>query len=147
MQMDQHKGTITRITPGLRGFTPKPWGWEDVVTNSKEVNYCLKEIFIKAGYGTSMHRHPVKDETIMVLEGSLIIEHFQTVATGPLAVKQKPAQQSRKMRLGPGEAARIEPDAWHRLTAPLDNTLLVEASTYHDDNDKETMEEENVPTA
>ena len=140
MSERSHEGAVERITPVLRTFVSKRWGWEDIITNSKPADYCLKKLFVKAGHETSMHRHPIKDETIMVLEGSLLVEYVQEVATGPLRVKLSGPIHYGRMRLGPGEAIRIEPTAWHRLRATTEDALLVESSTYHDDNDKETWE-------
>lgn len=47
----------------------KPWGYEDIWAETDK--YVGKILFIKAGHKLSKQYHNVKDETIMVLEGSL----------------------------------------------------------------------------
>lgn len=108
----------------------KKWGREEWLVNEPE--YCAKWLFLKMGHGMSLHRHLVKTETLMVMEGACFYEIR--------------AQELRKGVLKVGDALRILPGDWHSLWLPvdIDNAYwckILEVSTHHDDADVQRLRE------
>ncbi len=97
----------------------KPWGYE--VRWAINEKYLGKLLFIKDGNRLSKQYHEVKDETIYVLEGSLLLE------LGPhMSV---PEQESIKEVVSEGESRRIHPGMVHRFCAEMGDVILIEVST------------------
>lgn len=92
----------------------KPWGYELwwAVTD----RYVGKILHVTKGHSLSYQYHEVKDETMFLRAGKLLVEIEER--GGGL----------RKLRLLPGEALRILPFTKHRVTA-LEDSELLEAST------------------
>ena len=92
----------------------KPWGWEKVWAHTEK--YVGKILHINPGHRLSVQYHEVKDETIHVLSGILMLytTEFQIEHT-----------------LTPGMSLRIKPGQIHRFEALLggDPVVLLEAST------------------
>jgi len=109
-------------------ITPKNWGIEIKIVNNKL--YAGKLLRIKAGKRTSLHMHRKKDETIYVLGGELLVE-----------------LNGKRMILTDGDAIRIKPKTWHRLSARTE-CLLIEFSNPHRESDvvriKDSLEDEEV---
>ena len=97
--------------------TRKAWGFEKQLVNTEL--YCCKVLTVTGGKICSLHRHLVKDETFVCLEGSGYIE-----VEGHLA------------RVQPFSELRIPPGTWHRFGS-RDGMRLLEVSTHHDDEDVE----------
>ncbi len=92
----------------------KPWGHE--IRWAINDKYLGKILHIKRGAQLSRQYHEVKDETIYVLNGVLILE----LGKDPIETKV----------LGEGESYRIEPTVIHRFRAPPDSYVnLIEVST------------------
>lgn len=92
----------------------KPWGYEKIwAMNEKYVGKILK---INPGHRLSRQYHEVKDETIHVLSGMLLLLH------GAHEVEHV---------LAPGSCFRIKPGTIHRFCAPEggEPVVLLEAST------------------
>ena len=88
----------------------KPWGYEEILeTNPK---YTVKRLFMKKGSQCSFQYHEKKQETIVGLEGNLVI----ILEKGELVLK-------------PGESVTIKPLEHHRMFARNENCLYLEAST------------------
>jgi mannose-6-phosphate isomerase-like protein (cupin superfamily) len=92
----------------------KPWGYEDIF--AKTDKYVGKLIFIKKGARLSRQHHEVKDETIFVLQGNLLVEFGMK---GEITSEVVPS----------GNAVRIPAKTVHRFIALDGDTLLVEVST------------------
>ncbi len=92
----------------------KPWGYEIVWAHTGR--YVGKILHINAGHALSYQFHRVKDETIYVLSGTLVL-HWSPDDSPP-----------RVDELGPGSVFRIVPGTRHRFEARADVELL-EAST------------------
>lgn len=108
------RGEDTRRTPAGIGSArdnrvEKPWGYELrwAVTN----RYLGKVLHIRRGEALSLQYHERKDETIMLMNGSLELELEGTVH-----------------RLRPGQTAHIVPGTRHRMVA-LDDCDIFEVST------------------
>jgi len=89
----------------------KPWGYEIrwAITNK----YLGKILHINAGQQLSLQYHEVKDESIYVLEGTLIVK-----------------DKERASILEQGESMRIKPGTVHRFCAPNGSYVkLIEVST------------------
>ena len=97
----------------------KPWGYEIIWATTP--SYVGKLLHIKAGHALSLQYHKVKDETVYVQSGSLLLE----------LEDEKGVMQS--LHLKPGESRRIHPGKRHRMTAETDVDVL-EASTNHLDD-------------
>ena len=88
----------------------KPWGYEEILeTNPK---YTLKKLFMKKGNQCSFQYHEKKMETILAVEGDLVI----VLEKGELVLK-------------PGEVVTIKPFEHHRMFARDEDCLYLEAST------------------
>lgn len=131
MELDYHlelavpikvKGEIGGVTAPL--LIPKTWGWERVHINTH--HYCMKELWINAGLGSSIHTHIRKHETLMVVSGLLEIELWNK------------GLAEQKYILGPGHSFVMVPGMIHRLKSISEDepgTLIIEASTYSEDSD------------
>lgn len=92
----------------------KPWGHELIWAHTER--YVGKILHIKAGERLSLQYHRQKDETIMVLSGRLLFEHY--------AEGEAPTQTE----LAPRVPFHITPGLRHRMIA-LDDVDVVEVST------------------
>ena len=91
----------------------KPWGYELVWARTDR--YVGKILHVKAGHVLSLQYHNLKDETMHVLSGELILR------TGPEG-------QLREERFRAGETVHIPPKLIHQIEAVVDSDVL-EAST------------------
>jgi quercetin dioxygenase-like cupin family protein len=92
----------------------KPWGHELIWAHTDR--YVGKILHIHKGESLSLQYHRVKDETIMVLAGRLLFEHYADGET------------PQRSELPPHQPFHITPGLRHRMTA-LDDCDLVEVST------------------
>jgi len=92
----------------------KPWGHELIWARTDR--YVGKILHINKGESLSLQYHRQKDETIMVLTGRLLFEHYGEGET------------PRHTELGPREPFHIQPGVRHRMTA-IEDTDVVEVST------------------
>jgi len=92
----------------------KPWGHEEIWAETDR--YVGKHLHILQGKRLSRQYHRVKDETIRVVSGALILE---------LGV----GDQAESRTLLPGDAFHIRPGTVHRFCAAQDHVVLVEVST------------------
>ncbi len=95
----------------------KPWGHEEIWAQSSR--YAGKILVINKGHRLSRQYHRVKEETIMVLEGTLVCEEGPTEIGGEV----------KRHVMGPGEIFHVRPGTIHRFCAEETNVRLVEVST------------------
>lgn len=96
----------------------KPWGHE--IRFAITDKYIGKILYIAKGKRLSRQYHAQKDETIFVLEGSLILELGEPNEDGT----------SNGTILNYGDRYRIKPGTIHRFVAPDNKSVtLVEVST------------------
>jgi len=89
----------------------KPWGFE--IRWAITEKYLGKILHINAGHQLSLQYHEVKDESIYVLEGTLIVKDGE-----------------RAIILEQGDTMRIKPGTVHRFCAPNGTHVkLIEVST------------------
>lgn len=104
-------------------WVSKTWGTEIWLTNQPD--YCSKLLLIDAGMQCSLHYHPIKSESFIVLEGTPAIE------TGITDIDALANYRTAK----PGESIDIPTGLFHRFGAPDGSVTLLEISTHHDDTD------------
>ena len=91
----------------------KPWGHE--IRWAVTEKYLGKILHIDAGHRLSRQYHQQKDESIYVLEGTLVLE-----------LGEEPME---KLILQKGASYRIMPHKVHRFCAPSGGCTLIEVST------------------
>lgn len=96
----------------------KPWGHELVFAETS--SYVGKILFIEKGHKLSLQYHRLKEETIFIQAGLLLLT---TEKNGQLV----------ETRCGPGDSQHIPPGAKHRMEAIEDCTIF-EVSTPHLDD-------------
>ena len=107
---------------GLK-YVRKVWGRELWLVNNEQ--YCAKYLYLDPGFACSLHRHPIKNETFVVLRGSCQLE---------FADSRRP--------MGVYDSQRIAAGTWHRFSNPGNQLcIILEVSTHHDDLDVERKEE------
>lgn len=116
--------TRTRVS-AVRKHVTKSWGEE--VWHYNDGDYCMKELNIVRGAASSMHVHPIKKETFLVVEGVVVLEF--------------PFGQGLEMHeMHPGDSHTIMPRQPHRFFCLTPTAKVVEASTHHDDADVVRLE-------
>jgi len=95
----------------------KPWGHEEIWAQSSR--YAGKILVINKGHRLSRLYHRVKEESIMVLEGTLVCEEGPTEVGGEI----------QRHIMGPGEIFHVRPGTIHRFCAEETDVRLVEVST------------------
>ena len=93
----------------------KVWGKEEWIVNNK--HYCFKKLYLKKGFRCSLHSHKKKDETFVIHEGSVQMEHEGNI-----------------YNMSEGELIRIRPEEEHRFTGITD-AIIHEISTQHIESD------------
>jgi mannose-6-phosphate isomerase-like protein (cupin superfamily) len=93
---------------------PKPWGHELIWAHTDR--YVGKVLVIETGKRLSLQRHEIKDETIFVLSGRLLLQ------------LEDDAGEVRIEELGPGEFRRVPTGRIHRYEA-IERVQLMEVST------------------
>jgi len=111
---------------GEQRHVPKPWGSEQIWALTER--YCGKVIRISAGKRLSLQRHERKEESLIVMRGTLRL-HLED-DEGIVRV----------LELGPGESAHVDTHRIHRFEAATD-VELVEVSTPEID-DVERLEDD-----
>tara|TARA_R110000824_G_scaffold555_4_gene3582 strand:- start:3281 stop:3619 length:339 start_codon:yes stop_codon:yes gene_type:complete len=92
----------------------KPWGYE--IRWAITDKYLGKILRIEPGQKLSRQYHQVKDESIYVLEGTLVLE-------------LGPEKEMVRIIMSEGVSRRIEPGTIHRFAAPSEGCTLIEVST------------------
>jgi len=123
------------LKASLRGpagtFVPKLWGAEVCMVNTPQ--YCGKVLYLFPGRFSSLHRHNVKDETFLVLEGEVLFE----------SQIDEPEMQVTQL-LTKGMFVRVWPGTWHRFRALNAAAAVAEFSTHHDDADTYRQEPSGI---
>lgn len=113
----------------------KVWGQEIWLVNNDR--YCAKLLHINSGWQCSLHMHPIKKETFIVLDGGVGLE----VGMGFDENGESPTYFE-KLQLVPGETYTLEPNTYHRFWSYTDtDAVVLEISSTHDDTDVVRIEE------
>ena len=94
----------------------KPWGYE--IWWARTDRYVAKILHVNKGESLSLQYHNVKEETIRIQSGRLLLETRAADTEGEL----------RRTELGPGDVVHITPRTVHRMTG-LEDTDVLEVST------------------
>ncbi|MEQ9620294.1 MAG: cupin domain-containing protein [Deltaproteobacteria bacterium] len=94
----------------------KPWGHELWWAHTDK--YVGKILHINKGHSLSYQYHEIKDESIYLRSGEMILEIEEQGGT------------REEIRLEPGESVRIKPYTRHRMTA-VEDCEVFEVSTPH----------------
>ena len=92
----------------------KPWGHEEIWAETDK--YVGKLLVINPGERLSRQYHQIKDETVYVLKGELVLEIGQ-------------GDNKERLLLGTGARYRVRPGTIHRFAAPSTGCTLIEVST------------------
>lgn len=102
-------------------ITEKNWGKEELIYQGH--GYAVKKIHLSKNKKTSLHYHEKKCETIMLIEGEIIIE-----------LRENLDAPTKVINLKFGESITIEPNIIHRMKSLESNSIYFEAQTdYLDD--------------
>lgn len=105
---------------------PKPWGKEIWMSNNEF--YCGKKLYINKGKRTSLHFHKNKHESFYIEKGRVLLEI-----------------ENEKRLMKEGDTIRIPRNTHHRINA-LDDSVIIEISTHHEDSDYHRIElDNNIP--
>ena len=102
--------------PQLPLMVPKVWGREVWLVNEPE--YCCKMLEVHKEASSSLHCHPVKKESFILVTGKISLE------CGDDRIILRP---------GP-KAVTIPSGIYHRFKA-LKESVIMEISTHHEDTD------------
>lgn len=94
----------------------KPWGHE--IWWARTPRYVGKLLHVRKDESLSLQYHRVKDETILLQSGRLLLETGAREEPGAL----------RRLELAPGDVFHITPGTLHRMTG-LTDCDIVEVST------------------
>ena len=94
----------------------KPWGHELIWARTDR--YVGKILHVRKGESLSLQYHNVKEETIRIQSGRLLLEMGSADAAGELS----------RVELEPGGVMHIPPRTVHRMTG-LEDTDVLEVST------------------
>lgn len=93
----------------------KPWGWELWIALTEY--YAGKILHINGGESLSLQYHKIKDESIYVLKGCLLLEIKENNTLKEIVLKEK-------------ECYRIKPGIIHRFKS-VEDCDIIEVSTPH----------------
>jgi histidinol phosphatase-like enzyme/quercetin dioxygenase-like cupin family protein len=96
----------------------KVWGEEYHIVNSINGNYCSKILHLRPDHISSLHYHKNKCETFTVLAG---IANIENEGHNRICIK--------------GDSILIQPKEKHRFEAVEGYAVLLETSTFHQDED------------
>ena len=97
----------------------KPWGYELIWADTQ--SYVGKILHVAAGEALSLQYHEIKDETLFLLTGRLLLQ------AGPSLAELKDHEMIA------GQCFRIRAETIHRMVATVDCDIL-EVSTPHLDD-------------
>ena len=115
-------------------YVEKDWGSETWFANNLEYNYCGKILEIKKGHSTSMHFHIDKHEVFYILEGILKVNWIDTEST-----------KEHTIYVPQGMSMEMPQGVPHSLIASEVDVKLIEASTFHRDEDSYRLWKTNKP--
>jgi mannose-6-phosphate isomerase-like protein (cupin superfamily) len=115
-------------TPEDVRIVPKGWGEERWLHNDEL--YCGKILVLQGGKQCSLHYHKLKTETFYVAKGQLRME-----LTDLASAQQDPPLIREIFEMQEGDSLLLLPGMVHRFTGLAEETLIMEFSTQHFDED------------
>ena len=120
----------------------KPWGYEIWITGEHPL-YCLKKIFIKKNFKTSLQYHEKKRETNVLFQGEINL-HFKK-DNSRIDNNNVTSQDIDKIKIASMAVIDVYPNVLHRIEALSDITLL-EVSTPDLDDVIRVSDDTNRPS-
>lgn len=125
----------------------KSWGWEYWFENNKQ--YCGKIIQVRQNHWSShgaFHYHKIKDETFLVLSGTLLLDILILDSVSPVKLLmdneirfieevQNHGKTVIRCHLKPFNYIRLKPGVLHRFSALTPEAIFTETSTTHREED------------
>ncbi len=108
-----------------RAYHKHLWGSEEWLTNNEL--YCDKYLILREGFMSSLHYHIIKDETFIIIKGSVLLE------VGTKAHEKVKGYKNITMKVG--DIYRLNPYTVHRFKSLTKNSIILEVSTHHEDED------------
>ncbi len=96
-------------------YIEKPWGSELIWAHTQD--YVGKILTIQAGQKLSRQYHEIKEETLYVISGNVLLE-------------LGPEDNIASYNLSPGDSFHLKPKTIHRMIG-ITNCVLAEVSTPH----------------
>jgi len=131
--------------PGMKPIdvVSKDWGVEKHYVNRPD--YCLKLLLLYEGFRGSLHRHRVKTETFVVMEGNPTLEWSSPWGFAMDDVYLNSDRGSvlcglRKSVVTPDYRLHLLAGSWHRFSAEHNNVAILEVSTHDWPDDVERLE-------
>lgn len=101
---------------------PKGWGSERIIANNDK--YCGKFLsYTKAGSVSSAHFHPIKSESFLVIQGTFKFSYWDSKGL------------KKSIEMCQGAIIHIPNCCPHQLEALEDDSIILEVSTPHSDDD------------
>ncbi len=94
----------------------KPWGYEYLIYQNSKVAITI--LYIKKGHMTSMHCHPNKKTSLLVLDGKILLKTL-----------------NQNFELNYGKCAVIDKKKFHQSYAKYNDVILMEVETPNNKND------------
>ena len=101
----------------------KSWGHEKIIANNE--SYCLKMLIAVRKFWSSkglFHWHKIKDETLFVIEGSLLLHILKGSKIEPIVLEKDCSY-------------RIKPGVKHKFSALSDTCHIIELSNAYPEVD------------
>ena len=95
------------------------WGYELWIENNDK--YCNKLLILNKGFESSWHYHERKDETFIILEGQVSLDHADN-----------PDAPTQTIILNQGGKFRINPGVVHTFKSLTPKSIVMEVSTTDD---------------
>lgn len=105
-------------------FIEKAWGSEEIVQRHP---YAIKVMRVKPNMQVSLHLHQLKQETFMLISGTLIIEAYDKAGTKRVIVLDEPFKT---VTLDP-----MTPHTFYCRDGQIEETVFIEASSFDDPKD------------
>ena len=96
------------------------WGYELWIENNEL--YCNKLLILNRGFSSSWHYHERKDETFIIIQGTVELE-YATETT-----------ENKRTVLGAGDKFRINPLTIHKFKSLSHQSIIMEVSLTDDDD-------------
>lgn len=117
---------MIKVQTGMLKKVDKGWGLEEWWVNNE--NYCFKILVLKPGFMSSIHYHPKKTETFLVLKGTCYLRVWEGKEIQTIEL-----QEEQQVTIERGTPHQFYlPEDFGVLTPP---TVVYELSQHHSEDD------------
>lgn len=107
-------------------FVEKTWGHERWMVNTEK--FCGKLLYVEKDKFCSLHYHRLKEENFYVFAGEVKLD------------LRYPDDKCMSLILTSGDSITVKPGVLHRFTGKCGNSIIIETSTQHFDDDSYRVE-------